>query len=75
VISEKVGPVELASELLVLVAPPFVADDEAPGLLEGGELAAFTTPPDGAGLGLGMMKGTCAGAAPTPTGARTAWSK
>jgi len=32
VIDETVAPVELASELLVLRAPPFVADDEAPGL-------------------------------------------
>jgi hypothetical protein len=32
VISEKVGPVELASELLVLLAPLFVADELAPGL-------------------------------------------
>ncbi len=32
VISEKVVPVELASELLVPAVPPIVADDEAPAL-------------------------------------------
>ena len=32
VIDKAVGAVEAASELLVLAVPPFVADDEAPGL-------------------------------------------
>jgi len=31
VIDETFGPVELASELLVLPVPPFVADDEPAG--------------------------------------------